>query len=103
MPVIEELEDFKHPGYKHNLNEQVIYIFENGFGASVILGKYSYGLEMMLLTTENEYDESYVKSQILKLDSDLYYDVVGHLDNEKMKNLLKGIQKIKLFLEEEAE
>lgn len=54
---------------------------------------------MMLITPDYEFDEDYVKSQLLKLESDLYYDVVSHLDKEKMKGLLKGIQKIKPFLE----
>ena len=99
IPLIEELEEFKKQGYENNPNEQVIYIFENGFGASVILGQHSYGLEMMLITSDYEFDEDYVKSQLLKLESDLYYDVVGYLNKEKMNGLLQGIQKIKPFLE----
>lgn len=99
IPVIQELEEFKYQGYEDNPNKQVRYIFENGFGASVILGQHSYGLEMMLITPDYEFDKDYVKSQLLKFESDLYYDVVGHLDKEKMKDLLKGIQKIKPFLE----
>lgn len=99
IPIIEDLEEWKFPGYRDNTNEQVLYKFENGFGASVILGLGSYGLEMMLSTPDWDYDEDYVKAQLMSLDSDLYYDVVGHMDRNRMEQLLKGIQSLKPFIE----
>lgn len=99
IPVIDDLEEYRYAGYARNPNKQVIYKFENGFGASVILGQGSYGLEMMLSTPEWDFDEDFIKSQLLQLDSDLYNDVVGHMDKMKMEYLLKGIKNLKPFLE----
>ena len=45
IPEIEELEDWREIR-TNNFNQQVVYEFHNGFGASVILGKYSYGFEI---------------------------------------------------------
>lgn len=97
IPIIEELEQYKIYGM-HQFNEQVIYEFENGFGASVIWGPNSYGLEMMLICNDEQLiddENDYVKNQIKELDSDLWYDVVGHMDKEKMSELLHGIKAIK--------
>lgn len=98
IPIIEEYEEFKHLGFR-GPNEQVRYIFENGFGASVILGPHSYGLEMMLITPDTEMDDEYVKEQLLELESDLYYDVVGHMSERRMEYLLKGIKSLKSYRE----
>lgn len=100
IPVIEEFEQYKSPGYPDCPNQQVLYKFENGFGASVILGEHSYGLEMMLRTPDVEFDTDYVKSQLMALESDLYYDVVGHINEEKMGKLLRGIKNIQLSMNE---
>ncbi|WP_218683882.1 hypothetical protein [Carnobacterium maltaromaticum] len=97
IPIIEELEEYRTDG-KHPFNEQVIYEFENGFGASVILGVHTYGLEMMLICDDDlllDDQNDYVENQIKELDSDLWYDVVGHMDKEKMSELLHGIKAIK--------
>lgn len=96
IPVFEEFEYYKHPGYAGNLNQQVIYKFDNGFGASVILGLHSYGLEMML-STPYDFDRDYVKEQLMRIDEDLFYDVVGHMTTDKMRKLLLDIQNIKPF------
>lgn len=96
IPIIEEFEDYKFPGYAENLNQQVIYCFENGFGASVILGPNTYGLEMMLKTPQ-DFDEDFVKEQLLLIDEDLVHDVVGHMDIEKMQKLLEAIKNISPF------
>lgn len=103
IPIIEELEKYKFPGYPWCPNQQVLYKFKNGFGASVILGKYSYGLEMMLYTPDWDFDKEYVKSQLMALESNLYYDVVGYMDKERMTKLLHGIKKLKPFIEESGE
>ena len=97
IPIIEELEEYKTDGM-HPFNEQVIYEFENGFGASIILGEHTYGLEMMLRCDDDQRiadENDYVINQIKELDSDLWYDVVGHMDKEKMSELLHGIKAIK--------
>lgn len=99
IPIIEDLEEWKFLGYRHTPYEQVLYKFENDFGASVILGPGSYGLEMMISTPDWNYDKDYVKAQLMRLDSDLYYDVVGHMDRNRMEQLLKGIQNLKPFIE----
>lgn len=100
IPIIDDLEIYKMSG-EYPINEQVVYKFDNGFGASVILGKFTYGLEMMLLTPNTGMDDKYVKEQLLELESDLYYDVVGHMSAPKMEYLLKGIQSLKSYREVE--
>lgn len=100
IPIIEDLEEYRMLGH-HPVNKQMEYRFENGFGASVILGERTYGLEMMLLTPETKMDDQYVKEQLLELDSDLYYDVVGHISERRMEFLLKGIQGLKSYREAE--
>ncbi|WP_413509662.1 hypothetical protein [Carnobacterium maltaromaticum] len=97
IPIIDDLEEYKTDGM-HPFNEQVKYEFENGFGASVILGVHTYGLEMMLICDDDlllDDQNDYVENQIKELDSDLWYDVIGHMDKEKMSELLHGIKAIK--------
>ena len=101
IPIIEDLEEYKMLGH-HPVNKQMEYRFENGFGASVILGPHSYGLEMMLLTPDTAMDDQFVKEQLLELESDLYYDVVGHMSAHRMEFLLKGIQGLKSYKEVEV-
>ncbi|MDN6003568.1 MAG: hypothetical protein L0M06_16310 [Enterococcus sp.] len=100
IPTIDDLEIYKMSG-EHPVNQQVVYRFDNGFGASVILGKFTYGLEMMLLTPNTGMDDKYVKEQLLELESDLYYDVVGHMSEPRMEFLLKGIKALKSYREVE--
>lgn len=38
-------------------------------------------------------DDQYVKDQLLELEPDLYYDVVGHMSKYRMKILLKEAKK----------
>ncbi|MEG0286003.1 MAG: hypothetical protein RR494_08055 [Vagococcus sp.] len=92
IPEIEELEDWREIR-TNNFNQQVVYEFHNGFGASVILGKYSYGLEMMLRTPShiNTKDKE-LRDKIENIDSDLLYDVVGYLTKERMEAILYAIK-----------
>ena len=100
IPTIEDLEIYKMSG-EHPANQQVVYRFDNGFGASFILGKLTYGLEMMLLTPNAGMDDKFVKEQLLELESDLYYDVVGHMSKHRMEYLLKGIKSLRSYREVE--
>lgn len=91
IPKIKELEEYKKDSV-HPFNEQSIYEFENGLKVSVISGEYTYGIEMMLLW---DHENKSFENQIKELDEDLFYDVVGYLNEEKMKRLLLGIKNIK--------
>lgn len=56
--VVKEYEEYMTKGTNIDFNNQVIYRFSNGYGASVIKGKGSYGLEVLqLYFPENDSDE----------------------------------------------
>lgn len=69
---------------------QLVFRFPNGFGASVIEGEGSYGVELAVLswetpaTSNDEYDLTYT--------TPVTGDVEGHLDAERLADLLNQIQ-----------
>ena len=75
-------------GYK----EQYIYKFENGFGASVIRDRYSYGgpdgqYELAVLRWDgDEYSLAY--------DTKITCDVCGYLSEEEVRDLLEQIEEL---------
>jgi hypothetical protein len=76
---------------------QLVFRFPNGFGASVIEGEGSYGVELAVLcwaTPTTEDDEFF-----LTYDTGVTDDVVGHLDAEGLADLLNQIQALPVHYE----
>ncbi|EBF5172475.1 hypothetical protein [Listeria monocytogenes] len=82
------IEEFKEYTIKNKnalfFNEQVLYKFPNNYGASVVLGPYTYGLELAVIYFSSEnWDIDY--------DTPITSDVLGHLDKESLKQALEDI------------
>lgn len=69
--------------------EQTFYRFPNGYGASVIYGRFSYGLEVAVIRfipqTEVDWEMDY--------DTPLTDDVIGYV--EDLDEVLESIKKLK--------
>lgn len=65
--------------------ELVTLKFENGYGASVIHHDWSYGLELAVLGSEGR----------LCYSTGITDDVIGHLNQETLSNILNDIQNLK--------
>ncbi|ACK41279.1 hypothetical protein AB349_02745 [Listeria monocytogenes] len=85
MIIIEEFKEYVINNKNENFfNEQILYKFPNNYGASVILGPYTYGLELAVISFSNEnWDIDY--------DTPITNDVLGHLDKESLKQALEDI------------
>lgn len=78
-----------------NGGTQVVHRFENNFGASVVCHDFSYGREEGLKelavlkfgTEEYDYELTY--------DTDITDDVLGHLTDEEVNELLTRIEALK--------
>jgi hypothetical protein len=60
---------------------QIIVSFENGYGASIISGPYSYGVELAVLDSEGH----------LTYDTPITSDVLGHLTPDTLREALLAI------------
>lgn len=66
---------------------QELYEFPNGYGASVINHTYSYGLELAVIYWRGEEFD-------LVYDTPITDDVIGHLTNERVEELLLKIENL---------
>lgn len=64
------------------------YIFENGYGASIILGPFTYGQE------EGKFELAVMHRDVLCYDSGITEDVEGHLTFHQVVELLDRIKKL---------
>jgi hypothetical protein len=73
-----------------NGGNQKIYRFDNGYGASVVNHSYSYGTELAVLKfkSENNFDFE------LNYDTPITDDVIGHLHEAELENILKDIENL---------
>ena len=75
---------------------QKIYRFENGYGASVVRHKYSYGnkegLWELAVIKFNGKDNTEWE---INYNTSLTNDVVGHLDNHEVERWLKNIKELR--------
>src|SRR5882672_9166166 len=74
---------------------QRLYYFENGFGASVIQSRYSYGgpsglWELAVL--RRQADASRKREWQLTYDTPITDDVIGHLNEDEAQGLLRRIR-----------
>lgn len=73
--------------------DQWLYAFENGYGASVVKGPYSYGgarsfFELAVIKWEDALNFELV------YDTSITNDVEGNLSDDKVKDLLEKIRKL---------
>lgn len=86
MKTFNDLEFKPHP---HGLGIQARVQFDNGFGASIVKGPYTYGG-----------DEGLYEIAVLDKDGSLTYetpitnDVIGHLTEDDVTNILSQIQNL---------
>lgn len=73
--------------------KQVVFRFPNNYGASVILGGISYGLELAVISFGNADNESFS----LRYDTPIASDVVPFLDDETLIETLEAIIKLPEF------
>ncbi|EAD3632800.1 hypothetical protein M4E66_002103 [Listeria monocytogenes] len=65
-------------------NEQTIYKFPNNYGASVVLGPYTYGTELAVIYfSEEDYAIDY--------NTPITNDILGHLNEVSLKRALEDI------------
>ena len=72
---------------------QYIFRFENGYGASVIKDKYSYGGERDLWELAVIYFES-GDTYHLCYDTPITDDVIGYLTDDEVRKILKNIKEL---------
>ena len=67
---------------------QIVYRFPNGYGASVVEHSFSYGLELAVIKFLSADNGHFV----LTYDTPVTSDVVGHLDQDGLKDILNQIK-----------
>ncbi|WP_419154231.1 hypothetical protein [Weissella viridescens] len=72
----------------HFIAYQIIYKFPNGYGASVIHGLYTYGLELAILSFDDNVDYS------IAYDTSVTHDVMGHLTQQELADTLNDIRNL---------
>lgn len=92
-----------HQGFENNLvysrkrtltdGVQYVFKFENGHGASVIKGEYSYGgtKDLWELAVIHFYDGDHFE---LTYDTEITDDVIGYQTNEEILDILERIKRL---------
>ncbi|EAC8315008.1 hypothetical protein Y426_13675 [Listeria monocytogenes] len=85
MIIIEEFKEYAIKNKNENFfNKQILYKFPNNYGASVVSGPFTYGLELAVIFFSNEnWDIDY--------DTPVTNDVLGRLNKESLKQALEDI------------
>lgn len=85
------MKTFKDLVFKTNeigMNKQAIIEFDNGYGASVVIGIHSYG------GTRGLYELAVLKNNDLCYDTELTDDVLGFLTEDEVTDHLVSIQEL---------
>lgn len=93
MKTFEDLVFKKHPTFPE-FDVQAKMFFPNGYGISVIAGKYAYS------NNENPYECAVLKGNSekwnLTYDTPITDDVIGYCDEKKVTEIMEQIQKLKV-------
>lgn len=82
--LVKDFEKYAKKGRGFEENKQIVYKFPNGYGASVVHGEYTYGLELAVIKfTGNDF--------VLDYSTEITDDVRGYLDQESLERTLQGI------------
>ncbi|EPY2525789.1 hypothetical protein ACXA0J_000303 [Listeria monocytogenes] len=85
MIIIEEFKEYAINNKNENFfNEQILHKFPNNYGASVVSGPFTYGLELAVIYFSN-------KNWDIDYDTPITNDVLGHLNKESLKQALEDI------------
>lgn len=86
MKIIEEFKDYiiNHKGTTPIFNLQHVYRFPNNYGASVVSGPYTYGIELAVILFDNE------DCHII-YDTPITNDILGYLNEVSLKRALEDI------------
>lgn len=90
MKTFNDLKFKPHPN--HEFDAQAVMFFDNGYGISVITGKYAY------TNDENPYECAVLKGNkekwIIAYDTPITNDVIGYCDKEQVTKIMKQIQEL---------
>jgi len=75
----------------NSFNDQVVYEFNNGYGASVVSGQHTYGGNEGLL------ELAVLKQGRLCYSTEITNDVIGHLEAEEAMKILERIKSLPNF------
>ncbi|HAO5608260.1 TPA: hypothetical protein IP790_000707 [Listeria monocytogenes] len=85
MIIIEKFKEYAINNKNENFfNEQILYKLPNNYGASVVSGPFTYGLELAVIYFSN-------KNWDIDYDTPITNDVLGHLNKESLKQALEDI------------
>ncbi|HAA8292754.1 TPA_asm: hypothetical protein GHP91_04275 [Listeria monocytogenes] len=86
MKIIEDFKDciINHKGPTPIFNAQKVYKFPNNYGASVVSGPYTYGIELAVILFDNE-------DWHIVYDTPITNDILGYLNEVSLKRALKDI------------
>lgn len=82
--LVKQFKQYAQKGRGFQENNQTIYRFPNGYGASVVHGEHTYGLELAVIKfTGNDFNLDY--------STEITDDVRGYLDQESLVRTLQQI------------
>lgn len=96
MYISEKFKEYVFVDEEHDVfkGQMVRYRFPNGYGASVIEGEQSYGLELAVLEfSESEYGD---------IATEFTDDVIGFIEDEELDQILERISMLGTYEQEKS-